>query len=326
MPKWTPTSQSKLHKMSRRETKFSLIQTLEQNELLTSNWMCLKWQWNNNHATLNSSQQMTKNPHCHSQSIIDQMILCWQMISIVLKMLQNMNLPCFCAIGSVIVWESLSSFCTSTKAKKWNCANSQFGKWPLLVLVCCPPPTHILWNAQKFEHTSGAPRYGDWMAGEWKQFCCAGMPKSFQIAEMMVRVLIITWWFWLAKITECFDSILFGEQKHCQCMLINFLHNPLDDTHVEILISCLSDCVTNHDFSSVPLTSFTHCTHKCDILAVPTELLAFGSDGFNSSWFRFICISHSLLAHSHYVPSHNSYSCCCGAGHPVLCPALHKVL
>ena len=52
---------------------------------------------------------------------------------------------------------------------------------------------------------------------------------------------------------------------------------------VKIPISCLSDCVTNHDFSSVPLTPFTHCTHECDILAIPTELLAFGSDSFNSS-------------------------------------------
>ena len=52
---------------------------------------------------------------------------------------------------------------------------------------------------------------------------------------------------------------------------------------VKILISCLSDCITNHDFSSVPLTPFTHCTHECDILAVPTELPAFGGDGLNSS-------------------------------------------
>ena len=63
--------------------------------------------------------------------------------------------------------------------------------------------------------------------------------------------------------------------------------NVLPLPSVKILISCLSDCVTNHDFSSVPLTPFMHCTHECDILAIPTELLAFGSESLNLSEFYF---------------------------------------
>ena len=62
-----------------------------------------------------------------------------------------------------------------------------------------------------------------------------------------------------------------------------------EEVCVKMLISCLSDCITNHNFSLVSLTPFTQCTHKCDILA--------GGDSLNSSQFSFTNILHSVLAH-----------------------------